>query len=321
MANALPILLLDPDGLLKGHDLSSRWRVHAFQDVDGASAGLAHLDPEVLLTTLSNDGLAFCRQAVARDPTRPVIMIARAPTASDVMRAMRVGVRDIIPLEGKRGRLGERLTRALDLAVSWRKALSRGVAVKVERLQKDARVRQRRFDALEDRVQDLKQQLDAESDLLAQTQHELEVQRELALAAVRAKSRFLANMSHELNTPLNAIINYAEMLQEGLEAPERQQDAGRIVDSGRSLLGMLREVQKLSRLEAGQVHPVFEPVSVPDLLQSATQRVDAAAQGSDTEVVVGDLAVQEVVTDPQRLSEVLGQLLDNALSQSLLVFG
>ncbi len=318
MANALSILLLDPDGLLRAHDLSDRWRVHAFQDVDGASAGLAHLDPEVLLTTLSNDGLAFCRQAASRDPSLPVIMVARDPSTSDVMRAMRVGVRDIIPLEDPRARdpLPERLNRALDLAVSWRKALSRGVAMEVEQLRKDARVRQRRMDGLQDRVAELTQQLDAESGLLAQTQHELEVQRELALAAVRAKSRFLANMSHELHTPLNAIIGYAEMLHEALEAPERRKDAQTIVDSSRDLLALLQEVLHLSRLEAGQVHPVFEPVAVPELLADATGRVAEAAELAKTSVVVGDLAVDEVVTDPQRLSEVLGHLIDNAVKFS-----
>ena len=195
-------------------------------------------------------------------------------------------------------------------------ALQKGVGLEVERLRKDARSRKRRLEQVEERLKDLGLQLDAETGLLGQTQHELEVQRELALAAVRAKSRFLANMSHELHTPLNAIIGYAEMLREELEDPDRRQDAERIIASSRSLLTLLQEVLNLSRLEAGQVHPVFEPVNVDDLFHGALERCAASARGGGVTVEVGDLAVGEVVSDPKRLGEALDQLMDNAVKFS-----
>ena len=313
MPNTLPILLLDPDGVFKRVKLGSRWRIHAFQAVDEATAGLAYLDPEVVLTTLGPDGLAFSRTVASRDPSRPVIMVASSPSTSDVIRAMRVGVRDIVNLDGS---WAAALERSLDLALSWRKALEKGVALEVEQLRAQARTRERRVEVLEARVREVQVHLQAESSLLSQTQHELEVQRELALAAVRAKSRFLANMSHELHTPLNAIIGYAELLRETLEPSGGRDEAVHIIGSGRQLLALLQEVLNLARLEAGQVHPVFEPVSSREVLERVMHSSRAAAEAAQVRVTLGDVEVSEVVTDAGRLGEALGQLMDNAVKFS-----
>ncbi|MCB9677443.1 MAG: response regulator [Alphaproteobacteria bacterium] len=309
MPDALPILLLDPDGMLTQLQLPARWEVHAFQSVDEVTAGLAYLEPEVVLTTLSTDGLAFCRTVLARDPTRPVVMAARSPGSADVMRAMRVGVRDVIDLDAKSANVG----RALDVAYTWRKSLQKGIGVELERLRTDSAAYLVRVGELEERARELQLQLEAENALLAQNQRELESQRELALAAVREKSRFLSSLAGELDTPLEAIVGYAERLREMLDVEGGRREAEHIIGSGRSLMGIVEMVVALARLEAGLVNPLFEPVAVAAVLDQVQEHVARAARGGGVTVRVGDVAVDEVVSDAKRLREALVPIVDNAV--------
>ncbi|MEZ4320445.1 MAG: response regulator [Myxococcota bacterium] len=310
MAKALPILLLDPDGLLKKVKLPERWRVHAFQSVDEAGAGLAHLDPELVLTTFAADGLAFCRTVASRDPTLPVIVVTRAPSSADVMRAVRVGVRDVVDLDGTNA---DGLSRAMEVALAWRKSLQKGVGVEVERLKNEVRNRQRKLDGFEERVQELQMQLDARSALLSQAERELEAQRQIAQAAVRAKSSFLAHISSELRTPVDVIVSCADRLATQVSEPDQAKEAEHIVGSSRSLLALLEDVHDLAQLEGGRVHPLFEPVALAPVLEQVAASVSLAARGGGVSVEVGACAVDEVLSDPRRLYEALAHLAANAV--------
>jgi signal transduction histidine kinase len=84
----------------------------------------------------------------------------------------------------------------------------------------------------------------------------LEVAREEALAANRAKSAFMVSTSHELRTPLNALLGYSKLLQEKVEAsgqPRLQADLDKIHLATQDLLELINNLLDLSKIEAAQM--------------------------------------------------------------------
>src|SRR5207247_5650160 len=82
---------------------------------------------------------------------------------------------------------------------------------------------------------------------------ELELARDAAQTANRAKSQFLNNMTHEIRTPLNAVIGLSEILLD-TELSEGQRDHVRtVIDSGDALLTVVNDILDYSRIEAGKI--------------------------------------------------------------------
>jgi PAS domain S-box-containing protein len=138
--------------------------------------------------------------------------------------------------------------------------------------------------------------------------------RETAEQANRAKSRFVATVSHELRTPLNGILAVADMLTRRDLSDETREMAAIIRRSGGALLALLNDILDMAKVEAGvlQVHVrPFEPAavlrSVADVWQLASQakgvRLDVAA----------DALPDSVLGDPDRLRQILSNLINNAV--------
>jgi signal transduction histidine kinase/DNA-binding response OmpR family regulator len=164
--------------------------------------------------------------------------------------------------------------------------------------------------------QQLEVKVDARTADLRQSQLELSMARDEALAANRAKSTFLANMSHELRTPLNAIIGYSEMIQEDSQDAghgEYTEDLERIVSSGRHLLGLINDVLDLSKIEAGKVELHAEDLDVAELVAGAAETIRplVAERGNTLEVASGE-ELGSMHSDATRLRQVLYNLLSNA---------
>ncbi|MEO8810181.1 MAG: response regulator [Rhodanobacter sp.] len=167
---------------------------------------------------------------------------------------------------------------------------------------------------LEERTQELEGQRKAM--LLAQT--ELKRNAESLEATSRYKSEFLANMSHELRTPLNSSLILAKLLADNKDeslTPEQVKYAQAIHASNNDLLALINDILDLSKIEAGHVELVAEPMALPMVLQRIRDTFDPLIRQKGLTFVIETLpAVPEQITgDSQRLQQILMNLLANAV--------
>lgn len=139
--------------------------------------------------------------------------------------------------------------------------------------------------------------------------------RDSAEAANRAKSQFLANMSHEIRTPLNGVLGVADVLM-GTPLSDRQQElVGVIRTSGALLNSLLTDILDLARAEAGAAELRPEPTALDALVHSVRSLYASRAEQKalDLRVEIAPEAAGQVLCDPMRLRQVLGNLVNNAL--------
>jgi adenylate cyclase len=145
---------------------------------------------------------------------------------------------------------------------------------------------------------------------------QLELTRDQAMEATRAKSQFLANMSHELRTPLNAIIGITEMLKEEAEESGEEpliEPLGRIHHAGTHLLALIDEILDLSKIEAGKFELHLEEVDLAMLLADASSTAEPlAAKNGNRLQLICRAGVGTVRADAVRLRQVVLNLLSNA---------
>ena len=145
----------------------------------------------------------------------------------------------------------------------------------------------------------------------------LEVAREDALRASRAKSAFLANMSHELRTPLNAIIGFSELLEKhyaGLLNDRQGEYVGDIRRAGHHLLALINDILDLSKAEAGKLQLIEEEIDLNGVLADAMRMLAPRVQSQNLDLVrhVAPAPIR-IFADAQKLSQVAINLLSNAV--------
>jgi len=135
--------------------------------------------------------------------------------------------------------------------------------------------------------------------------------------ALRLKDEFLANMSHELRTPLMAILGISEGIQEQFYGPlnDKQQKFMQTLEaSGRHLLNLINEILDLSKIEAKKLTLTIDTVSVNNLCQTSVRIIQKAAVKKQLRVfMTGDDTVNTIQADERRLTQILVNLLNNAI--------
>ena len=132
--------------------------------------------------------------------------------------------------------------------------------------------------------------------------------------AEEGRRQFTANVSHELRTPLTTISGYAELLENHLAAsPEDEEKFLSLIrkEAGRMLL-LVEDILRLSQLDEGTLELKPQPVDVKRMAEDTVAALAAKAERRDVRLSVSGHA-PEVTTDATLLSEVLYNLLDNAI--------
>ncbi len=132
----------------------------------------------------------------------------------------------------------------------------------------------------------------------------------------QVRTEFVANVSHELRTPLTAIQGYLETLLDGaLEEREHARKFLEIVFRHTERLGRLTDdLTDLSNIELGKVTLRLEPTSIAEIAESVVAIISPRASGGQVKVearLPADLP--EVLADRDRLSQILINLVDNAV--------
>jgi CheY-like chemotaxis protein/signal transduction histidine kinase/CHASE3 domain sensor protein len=161
------------------------------------------------------------------------------------------------------------------------------------------------------------QQLEVQRDDLARTGAAVELKARELEQASQYKSDFLANMSHELRTPLNSLLILSKLLGDNPQrnlSDEQVQFARTIQSSGNDLLNLINDILDLSKIEAGHIQVRPETVSLTRLAADLRRVFDPVAgqRRLDFDIDIAADCPPTVVTDRQRLEQVLKNLLANA---------
>lgn len=139
--------------------------------------------------------------------------------------------------------------------------------------------------------------------------------RDSAEAANKAKSEFLSTMSHEIRTPMNIILGMVDVLSESELTPSQVHSLKAIKLAGENLLGLLNNILDLSHIESGGLimeEKICEPAQLAEKIVAMLQP-DAGRKGLTLRLDAAACAGERVYCCPDRLRQVLINLVDNAI--------
>lgn len=134
--------------------------------------------------------------------------------------------------------------------------------------------------------------------------------------ASKAKSVFLSNMSHDIRTPMNAIVGFTSLAMNHIDNRERMEEyLKKIMTSGNHLLSLINDVLDMSRIESGKIHLEEKLCSLPEIVHSICNIVQADVHAKQLELHIDTLDIrnEDIFCDKLRLNQVLLNLLSNAI--------
>ncbi len=142
-----------------------------------------------------------------------------------------------------------------------------------------------------------------------------EKEREFASRSAKIKQQFLANMSHEIRTPMNAIVGMTRLLLAKNPRNDQKKYLDAINRSSDHLLVIINDILDYSKIEEGKMKLELMPFSIREMMNDLheTFQLKAEEKKLDFKCTVNDNVPVAVIGDPVRISEVLINLVGNAI--------
>ncbi|MDR0850940.1 MAG: response regulator [Clostridiales Family XIII bacterium] len=139
--------------------------------------------------------------------------------------------------------------------------------------------------------------------------------RDEAERSAKAKSEFLANMSHEIRTPLNAVIGMTTIGRKAEAISKKDYSFEKIEGASKHLLGVINDILDMSKLDAGKLQLANEEMAIRKMLKKVESVIlfRTNEKNQKFSMTIDEALPQTIVCDDQRLSQVLFNLLGNAV--------
>jgi signal transduction histidine kinase/CheY-like chemotaxis protein len=132
----------------------------------------------------------------------------------------------------------------------------------------------------------------------------------------KAKTYFLSTISHELRTPLNGVIGMSNVLLLDNPREDQQENLNLLKFSANNLLSLINDVLDINKIESGKIDIENIPFKIHDLIKNihAGFKNKAIEKKLDLELITDqNLIAIAILGDPTRLTQILVNLIDNAL--------
>ena len=145
--------------------------------------------------------------------------------------------------------------------------------------------------------------------------NELELAKNSAEKANRAKTEFLSSMSHEIRTPLNAIVGLSEIINKTDDVKEIHEDSKDIVNASYTLLEIVNSILDISKIEAGKMEIVKVNYNPRDEIQKLAKLLETRIGSKDLKLYVEiDNNLPNVLYgDLNKVKQIISNLLSNAI--------
>lgn len=137
-----------------------------------------------------------------------------------------------------------------------------------------------------------------------------------AAQLAKVKSNFLSTISHELRTPLNGVIGMSNVLLLDNPRADQQENLSILKFSANNLLNLINDVLDINKIESGKIEIEKIPFQLYSLVDNIYKGFLARAQSKNLEFnlyLSQDLKGKRVLGDPTRLTQILNNLIENAL--------